>query len=558
MTGRCASQRKVKATNIPKPARGSGLNPSGLPVADQLHLPAEQPRMSAFNFDPYGQSGLGWSGYDNVQEQVSLFFGDAQPEGPSSFGDSPAQGPSLYDNPPGPSLYDNPPGPSLYDNLPGPSSFNNLQGLSSSSFNNLQGPSSFDNLTGLSFYNNPQGSSSFDDNAQGPSSFNDNAQGPSSFSNQQGPLFYNNSQGALLYDKRPYYEDTRDNSTSPGPSHHQQGLAPVPRWVEGAPGHGVGIVNRGWGLNPPASDLSMIRQGEIPANEVVHTSGPARTTTTHAARRNTPPTPYLQPRMSVAEAQPIPVAEQPSDPENKTSTLPPPQGTIRLTMEVIKQTMKSTKKLVTRIVFSKHAMSCSKKRKRRLIDNVIQESVPNLFGPDALFEDFITSAHRRTIGNTLSAKRGKLIDFACEGVNIFINGADPLVFMHDFYFDKNNNLIVRARFQSCFVMSNVIHFIWYWGQAAYLGLTPRKTLKHVLAVASAATYCSLYEQGKDELDVDPFGGPTHEAKFNNIIRAMNNLTPVELAEFESYLDYILATGPSQGQEGGNSSIQGSD
>jgi hypothetical protein len=86
--------------------------------------------------------------------------------------------------------------------------------------------------------------------------------------------------------------------------------------------------------------------------------------------------------MSVAEAQPNPVAAQPSDPENGTSTLPPPQGTIRLTVEVIKQTMKSAKKLVARIVFSKHAMSCSTKRKKRLIDNVIQESVPNLFGPD--------------------------------------------------------------------------------------------------------------------------------------------------------------------------------
>ncbi|KAG2748112.1 hypothetical protein P692DRAFT_20875022 [Suillus brevipes Sb2] len=71
-----ASQRKVKATNIPKPAKGSGLNPSGLPVADQLNLPAEQPRMSAFDFDPYGQSGLGWPGYDNVQEQELSFFGD--------------------------------------------------------------------------------------------------------------------------------------------------------------------------------------------------------------------------------------------------------------------------------------------------------------------------------------------------------------------------------------------------------------------------------------------------------------------------------------------------
>jgi hypothetical protein len=107
-------------------------------------------------------------------------------------------------------------------------------------------------------------------------------------------------------------------------------------------------------------------------------------------------------------------------------------------------------------------------------------------------------------------------------------------------------------------MSNVIRFIWYWGQAAFLGPNPRKTLKHVIAVAGAATHCSLHEQGKEELDVDPFGGTAHEAKFNDIISAMNSLTPVELAEFESYLDYILATGPSQGRESGNSSVQGSD
>jgi hypothetical protein len=62
MPGKCASQHKGKATNIPRPARGSNLNPSGLPVADQLHLPAEQSQMLAFGFDPCGQSGLGWPG----------------------------------------------------------------------------------------------------------------------------------------------------------------------------------------------------------------------------------------------------------------------------------------------------------------------------------------------------------------------------------------------------------------------------------------------------------------------------------------------------------------
>ncbi|KAG2142293.1 uncharacterized protein EDB93DRAFT_1252351 [Suillus bovinus] len=53
------SQCKGKAV-VPKPARGSGLNLSGLPVADQLNLPAERPQMSAFDFDPYGQTVPGW------------------------------------------------------------------------------------------------------------------------------------------------------------------------------------------------------------------------------------------------------------------------------------------------------------------------------------------------------------------------------------------------------------------------------------------------------------------------------------------------------------------
>jgi hypothetical protein len=50
----------------------------------------------------------------------------------------------------------------------------------------------------------------------------------------------------------------------------------------------------------------------------------------------------------------------------------------------------------------------------------------------------------------------------------------------------------------------------------------------------------LYKQGKEELEVDPFGGAMHEAMFKDIIRAMNSLTPVELAKFGLYLDYILA------------------
>jgi hypothetical protein len=47
------------------------------------------------------------------------------------------------------------------------------------------------------------------------------------------------------------------------------------------------------------------------------------------------------------------------------------QNVICFSPEVISQTMKSAKILVTRVIFLKNAMVCSKKKKRRIIDDVI-------------------------------------------------------------------------------------------------------------------------------------------------------------------------------------------
>ncbi|KAG1904152.1 uncharacterized protein F5891DRAFT_1184326 [Suillus fuscotomentosus] len=86
------SQRKGKAA-VPKPARGSGLNPSGLPAADQLNIPAEQPSVSAFGFNPHEDSmqrqsgGPDWHSfrgptqYDDSHASSSTSFGAfAQPQ----------------------------------------------------------------------------------------------------------------------------------------------------------------------------------------------------------------------------------------------------------------------------------------------------------------------------------------------------------------------------------------------------------------------------------------------------------------------------------------------
>ncbi|KAG2345290.1 hypothetical protein BDR05DRAFT_946810 [Suillus weaverae] len=262
------------------------------------------------------------------------------------------------------------------------SSFRDAQLEGPSSFGDLleQGPSLYDNALGPSFYNNAQGLSSFDNTQEQPGLFYGDSQGASSYDNRpllfgntqeqlQPGSFYDDSQDTSLYKKIPYYKNFWDNSPSLGPSGHRQGLMPVSQWVEGAPDHGISIGNS-------------CEQGSA----------------------------------SAGAQQPNPVAEQPSDSEDKMSRSPLPQATIHLMAKVIKQMIKSAKKSVTGVVFSKYAMLCPQKRKRQLLNNVIKESVPNLFGPNVKFEDFITTTHRRMISNTLSAKHGKLIDFICEGV----------------------------------------------------------------------------------------------------------------------------------------------
>jgi hypothetical protein len=51
-TGRTGTKRKSKAP-VPKPPRGSGLNPSGLPANDQLNRPSERLRDPDHMFNPH-------------------------------------------------------------------------------------------------------------------------------------------------------------------------------------------------------------------------------------------------------------------------------------------------------------------------------------------------------------------------------------------------------------------------------------------------------------------------------------------------------------------------
>ncbi|KAG1805844.1 uncharacterized protein BJ212DRAFT_1303905 [Suillus subaureus] len=440
------SQHKGK-TKIPKPTRESGLNLSSLPAVDQLNLPTEQPQMSAFDFNPYGQTQLQWQGMQQPSygNQNQPLYGHAQDQAPaqeqSLYGDREEQGQSLYGD-----AQDH--GQAWYGGMQGPSTYGDVQGPSI--YGDAQGPSTYGDVQGLSFYEQDL-------------SLNADRQ---------------------EYDSYDHFWDALDSGPTDfppdaGPSVYPGVTTPVPRWIEDAPDKGISIIDQGNGLSPLASDLALIRQGQIPPSEV--TMGPAWTMTMHTVQRaNMPPTPYL--------------------------------------------------------ILRKSGISLM-----RLFESQSRNSLGQT--------EFITSARCQVVSNALSVRCGKMVKFAHEGVcdafQLFpLQGhALPADQYH-----ANGNMIIRTKFQSHFVMVNVIRFVWYWGYASFLGKSPLKAIKYVLCVAGTATHCALHEQGKHSLEVDPFGGQIHQSKFNKILNVIDRLTPAEKAELKQYLQYVLVIGPSQARD----------
>jgi hypothetical protein len=100
-------------------------------------------------------------------------------------------------------------------------------------------------------------------------------------------------------------------------------------------------------------------------------------------------------------------------------------------------------------------------------------------------------------------------------------------------FFQEGRVIIKAKFQHLFIMSNIIHFIWYGLRYGFLGETEEEKLKNlrfIWALAGATTFCSLYEQSEDTVQVDHFGGMACNQKFLAILNAMDSLTDDKLAE----------------------------
>ncbi|KAG1811056.1 hypothetical protein EV424DRAFT_1349766 [Suillus variegatus] len=201
---------------ISKPPRGSGLNPSDFPAAGQLNLSAEQPQMSAFDFDPYAQS-------EGERQATQQQFHDAH--GSLSYGDG--GGLSSYDPAQGSLSYGDGGGLSLYGPTQGSLSYGD--GGGSSSYGPAQGSSSYADGGGPSLYSLVQGSLSYGDGG-GPSSYGP-AQGSSSYVDDNSYDFYNH-----------FWDDSGPSFTDFPPDHHPRQVTPVPRWIKEAPDGGSNVT----------------------------------------------------------------------------------------------------------------------------------------------------------------------------------------------------------------------------------------------------------------------------------------------------------------------------
>ncbi|KAG2044582.1 hypothetical protein BDR03DRAFT_977422 [Suillus americanus] len=233
----------------------------------------------------------------------------------------------------------------------------------------------------------------------------------------------------------------------------------------------------------------------------------ARETKRRGTRQAMPPTPRMIPypttRPQGASKSTLSTAKASTSQTVMSESLIAKSSPMKLTEDIINQTMKAAMKLVTHELFGEQAMSNDKTAKKDMLTQVIWDSIPHCFGPNAMFEDFIYNKHRRDVVNALSVTRGKFAEFTREGVfnthKLFppwhsitppityrqrviqkiTTDADRLVFMHTHTFNQNGQVEIKAKFQNPFVMSNAICFTWSGSHQKFLGDTEEQQIERL-------------------------------------------------------------------------------
>ncbi|KAG1800909.1 uncharacterized protein HD556DRAFT_1304892 [Suillus plorans] len=225
---------------------------------------------------------------------------------------------------------------------------------------------------------------------------------------------------------------------------------------------------------------------------------------------NFPSTAPLQGTGTSMSALEMTLIQRVEDSTSQSATLSMPQPTrIKLSDDIIDQSMKMAMQLFTHELFGEKAMAVDKAAKKIMLIKVTWDLVPHCFAPNATFEDFISNKHCKDVANALSSTHGKFAELVHKGV-----------------FHAFDQVEIKAKFQNSFIMS-IIHFVWHGLHQEFLSKTEEqqiKNLKFMWVLAGAVTFGSLNEQFEVQVKVDGFGGMGSNRKFLYILSAMNNLS----------------------------------
>ncbi|KAG2039999.1 hypothetical protein BDR03DRAFT_1008362 [Suillus americanus] len=513
MPPKCAKGK----TTIPKPTRGSGLNPSHLPAETQLHLSDEQPcEPMANTFNPHEVF--------SSRSHSNRSLGTHASYVPFNHDN--------YDNNPGPSSSARPDpfssthtGPSLIaraDSCDGhmPFHHNNYNTYASSSSSAHTNP--YAGYVPFDHENRDTHSMSTDPSSSAYMGTAPNYQSLGHFGASHDILLYqpSSSYGNSLsgYENaQSGYENPYGSLESPynNPNHpnklsdvdNMSGTAPNPHHIQVPP-----LFNNDETEPPPEPQCSPlpITMGEILESQVIHTLGPARSSNRRRTQRM-PSMPYP------THQNPDPTHQNPTDTAATTQAAashaeaPNEQRYFEVTGAVRDQIFQHSQELMVGIVFTKDVLALSAANRKRIVTSMIQKAAPKFPGLD--------------------------------GIPRWKNQSKDITTT----WWKDGTLTIHAKFKNPFILYLVEKLIWNMRfQLDKLFTMPHKQLHYAMGLAGTITKCALLEQGHETLSATPrlFPG-ANSTVFEAICADMDSLSNEEKADLNQWKDHIVVCGVSQ-------------
>ncbi|KAG1895476.1 uncharacterized protein F5891DRAFT_984260 [Suillus fuscotomentosus] len=523
--------RKGKTT-IPKPPRGSGLNPSHAPADTQINIPDEQPRPPEMsNFDPH-------------QRQHAFGTYNQPSPGYSNPGDSSSG--AGYTNSLLGAGYTNSLSNAGYTNSLSNAGYTNS--LSSAGYTNSLSSAGYTNSLSSAGYTNSLSSAGYTNSLS--------AAGYSAQSSSQ------SLSGAQSPRAGPSNINYNVPSLASPPSFHL--IGPIPHWLGGDADAARALTHN------PILD-------EIPVSNVIHTLGPVRSIERRRRSRRMPSTPSLAPY----SAPPCPTrTPNPSPPPSPTRTPNPGPSSATTSSDVViqvkvsaadrEQVYSRSRDLIKGTIFTPDAIASKSEDQSRLVRDMIKASAPSIPSLRGLNRWPSTPKDVPTIWRGVVLVRSTMMTIARQNVvmaydllpehdsnippdQFRVDRVASLVrdkaYMHKHSFSQDGTVIIHNKCQNKFIFTLLIKLIWLsnHGLHALLGnhQSPREALHHAYCLACSITEHALLEQGQLIFTKQKFSPTENKTIFDSVNFFLNSLSEEEKASLDRWKDHLIVCGRSQ-------------